>query len=251
MFSFSDPLTLNPKQNMEDAIVEKLSKILRLANGKGVTQGEIEAAMSRAGELARKHNIDLSTIDFTEKNTGPKGIEVVKEELGIRSKTFQLYHAPIWFVFREVFNVRSVLCGYRVVLVGDTTDVMICRMLLPWLEEVFRSTYTKAKHVGVALPCAADKRGIYEGLAQGIILANQREEDKLDPKTKQNLGLVVRSKQEQVQQALIKFFPVLQNVKSRSQGVNAGAYGFGVAEGKKINLAQAGPGKQNQQLKDN
>ncbi len=68
---------------MEQQILEKLKKILRLAANEAATPGEVEAAMARAKEIAMQHNIDLAMVDHTDPNTKAKSIEVEKGEVAI------------------------------------------------------------------------------------------------------------------------------------------------------------------------
>jgi hypothetical protein len=50
----------------KDAIVEKIKKLLRMK--RGGTPGEIENALAAAAELARKHSIDLGSINPDEES---------------------------------------------------------------------------------------------------------------------------------------------------------------------------------------
>jgi predicted DsbA family dithiol-disulfide isomerase len=48
--------------NVDENVIEKLKKVLNLAN-RGGTQGEAEAAFRRAKEIAMRYNIDLASIE--------------------------------------------------------------------------------------------------------------------------------------------------------------------------------------------
>ena len=58
---------------MHDAIIEKIRKVLALANGKNAYEGEMITALAKAKEMAMRHGIDLATIDIN-KGQGPTEI---------------------------------------------------------------------------------------------------------------------------------------------------------------------------------
>jgi len=230
-----------------EEILEKLAKILRLANNNAATPHEAEAAMARAKELAMKHQIDIAMVSLADPNEKKTyGVEIVKEDVKIRSQKFQLYHKYIWWTLQDVFGVRVIFFGRsRFCFVGDATDVLICKELFPWLEDVFYSTYYKARKAGIVEMTAACKRGIYAGLHRGIAAANKREEEKLNPKEAQCFALVVRTKD-----ALIaKEMEGVKEAKHREVGIDGGAYAHGKKEGSKIKLGQVGNSAQAAQLK--
>lgn len=238
---------------IDEQVVEKIQKILRLAHCKGATQGEVEAAMQRAKEIAMKHQINLATISLEDPNE-KRGIQIQtdKQEAVLRSKKEQLYHLEIYQIFRSVFGVRTIRFrgwnGDSIMLLGEVTDVMICKELMPWLEDVYYSTYYNAKKSGLIYGTRADKRGIYEGLTVGIRSVNKKAEDRLEKKEAQTYALVVRKKQEVVDAFVKQEFPDLRSVKQRPVEVNARALGIGIAKGKTINLQHVGNGGANKQI---
>jgi hypothetical protein len=228
-------------------LMEKLAKILRLANCKGATQGEVEAAMMRAKALAEKHQIDLAMVSLEDPNEKRSlNITIERKDVAIRSKRFQLYHNSIWDVMYLVFGVRVIRFGNsRFCFVGESTDVLICQELFPWLEDVFYSTYYKAKQAGIVRSCAAHKRGIYEGLARGIAAANKRHKEERTVQEEQCLAMVLRSKQDLIEEQL-KDIP---EQKEREVDVDFNAYMHGKREGAKIKLNQmSGSGAARTQL---
>lgn len=232
-----------------DAIIERIRKCLALANGKNATQGEAEAAMGKAKEIAMRYNLDIASIALQEGKNPADSLEIGKEELQIRSQREQPYHRYIYMVLREVFCVRTVrFYNGRLVFVGEKTEVVIAKALFPWLEEVFYQTYYTALKAGLVLSCAAHKNGIYLGLAHGIVAANKREEAKLQKQEQQVWALVVRGKEEKIEEALHNEFPDLQKGRSVQRSASAAAIQLGRAKGQNINLRQVGTVKTQQQL---
>lgn len=198
--------------------------------------------MAKAKAIAMQHNIDLAMISLKDPNEKRLSIKTSREDVGIRSQKFQIYHRYIFLVMQECFGVSVVIFGSsKFCLIGEETDVLICKELFPWLEDVFYSTYYKAKKAGMVVSCAADKRGIYYGLYIGITESNKREEAAAKQKVDANAyALVVRSKEDAIQQRLSEEFPRLQNSKSRATDINPFAAAHGRKEGQKIRLDQMG-----------
>lgn len=245
-------------QAPNDELMQKLIKILKLANDKGATPGEVEAAMAMAKRLADKNHIDLAMVNFESDPTGSKlEFEVTKEETRIRSRKFQPYHMDIFHVMEEVFGVRVILFRHsgRLVFVGAVTDVLICKELLPWLEDVFYSTYCRAKKLGVfgqlggnQTASAAQKRGVWAGLRVGIIEANRREQKKASTKEQGAMAVVLRRKEDMVVAKMQELFPNLKESKARTKQADWAAYNYGTQEGAKVRLDQVGAAKSNLQI---
>src|SRR5688572_7353970 len=120
--------------NVSEDIIEKLTKILRLATDKGATAGEVEAAMGKAKEIAIRHNLDLASIDLNTDTGRKTEIKIDRADIKIRSKNEQKYHRPIYAVMMECFGVRVITLSFGgVCFVGETVDVLICKQLFPWL----------------------------------------------------------------------------------------------------------------------
>lgn len=235
-------------------IIEKLKKILALANDKGAPQGEVEAALAKAKEIAMRHAIDLAGIDLNGKDEGAPGMETDRADIAFRSKKPQKYHRWILLVLNHVFGIETVTTwsgplGQHYVFIGEPTDVAISQLLFPWLEDVFYKTYTQAKKLGLAVPNAASKNAVYIGLARGIIEANERAEAALSPDDKSKWALVVVNKEALVQKRMHEEFPNLRTAKAaRPLSINGQALQYGRDEGRKINLRQTGAGASTKQL---
>jgi len=232
-----------------DEILEKLAKILRLANNSAATPGEAEAAMGRAKALAMQHQIDLAMVNLTEKSSKGIDIKVQRTDVGIRSQKFQVYHKYIWWTLQDVFGVRVIRFGKsRFCFVGEATDVLVCCQLFPWLEDVFYSTYNEAAKRGVVQRNAAGKNGVYWGLQNGLVKANKQEEQKLDAKQQQCWGLVVRSKEQAIDAQMAVDFPKLKSTKARDLNMDWNGFRHGKEKGEKIKLDQVSAPKQTERL---
>lgn len=239
-----------------DNLLEKLKKILRLANCQSATPGEAEAAMARASELARKHNIDLAMVNFQSDPTGSKlEMSVDRQQCGIRSKRFQMYHQNIWHVFQQLFGVEII--SFRsgrdyIYFVGTSADIAVCQTLLPWLEDVFCSTYNQATSAGRLDRNRINQRSVYYGLQHGIVKANrlaeERQKQTMSDQEKNCFALVLRKKEEVIAEKMKEFFPDLKYRKSKQVDVDERAYNHGLTKGSQIRLDQTGVGPKQSQL---
>ena len=237
--------------------MDKLRKILSLANGMNATQGEIENAMAKAKELAMRHSIDLADVDLDE-GQGPAPIEIeVDKETTTRSEYQQPYHSPVLHILKKVFgvhairNITSCYGGTRVnhiTLVGDPFDVAIAKVIFPWLEKLFPKSLSALVRRGQLTYCAADTNGYYNGLCHGIIKANAKEEAKLNPADSETWALVVRNKETAIAARVEEEFPNLKKGDGRKREFNHGAAAMGFIHGKRINLSQVGRGTEKSQI---
>jgi hypothetical protein len=226
---------------MNEQIVEKLKKILRLAGDKAATQGEIDSAMARAKEIAMQHDIDLSMIDPTDPNQKAKTFDVVKDQVAFSSTRERAYHYWISRVIKEVFGVYIVNVGLAYAFIGDKNDVAVAREVFIWLEDIYPASFRKKVTERQLAQCAAHRNGFYRGFTEGLLEVNRKAVKETLNAQKVDGGkyaMVLRNKETAIQQAVPTFFPKLRNVSHRRTGGDGGAQGMGHSEGRKINLNQ-------------
>lgn len=238
----------------DKSVVEKIAKMLRLANCKGAMQGEVENAMAKAKAMAIRHAIDISSVNIDEQGENGLTVGIEKDStLRTRSVHEQIYHKSIYYVISEVFGVEIVRTGHRssggwritaIHLIGDPTDIEIAKVIFPWLEKVFPRTLSKLVREGILTYNSADTNGCYWGLARGIIEANAKAEEEmakeLDEKDRNAYALVVVNKEEAIAKRVAVDFPKLKKSKARWQNFSTFAAALGHQEGRNINLKQVG-----------
>lgn len=255
--TFSRHTVNNKQQNdmttkVSDSLLDKLAKLLRLANDKAATQGEVANAMAAAKALARRHDIDIASVDFqqTGNGGGGGGVQTTRDStLGTRTKYWKPFHDPILIVLEKVFEVRVVRTGYRhrtnsqwvctsISLVGTVQDVAIAKAIYPFLESMFPRVYREELNRGSFRDCRASMNGCYWGLANGIIDANKREEDNLQGEDRSKWAMVVATKQDAVDRKFEELYPKLKESRKTNKQVDPFAYMLGEKRGSKINLNQ-------------
>ncbi len=133
----------------QDAIIEKIKKLLRMK--RGGTAGEIENALAMAAELARKHGIDLASVNEDEST---QNIRHAEEALTSRLPREAKYAAAILVNF---FNVNVVVKQQRhprrpwdrqyvAVFVGTDWDREVARYVFVFLQKHFRNAWSQREN---------------------------------------------------------------------------------------------------------
>lgn len=230
---------------MNDKIIERLQKILALANDRGATQGEMEAAMAKARELAIQHNIDLAALPAREESRS-RSLQMERQEFRTSTRYEHPYHNWVLKTLEDVFEVRFALVrtrlnGHpylsRIYCLGEATDVALALALFPWLEELFPKIYGQAVREGRLRKNFADANGCYFGLYRGIQQVNARVDAQVDSAQASSLALVVRDKRAALDQMLAELN--LKKRESRKRFAQEAIH-YGHAKGESINLRQVG-----------
>jgi hypothetical protein len=228
---------------MNEQVLEKLKKILRLADNEGATTGEAEAAMARAKEIAMQNNIDLSTIDFSDPNAKAKSFDIQKGTVGFSSSREYPYHRWVTHVIKECFGVFVVRLHAGYAFIGDANDVATSKEIFPWLEKVYKRTFEQKCKEGELFQCAADRNGFYRGLTDGLLEVNKRTVRETLAKQSvdtNKYAIVLRNKADAIEKAVPNFFPNLRKGRRTSTADSNHARGLGRVEGRKVRLNQVG-----------
>lgn len=251
---------------VNEKVMDKLRKVLRLAGDAGATQGEIEAAMAAARKIAMDHNIELGSVDLND-DAQKGGVEVHSDEdLKIKAAFERKYHGWIFHVVQRIFEVRVFVSRrkqgsrHRIVkvwVIGDATDVAMAKAIINWLEDLYPKSYLHAVNSFEIINDAAAQHGYYRGLTAGILEANRREDAKqkaaMSSQDANKYAMVVRNKETAIEQRCKEIFPDWAKEKEeeakkdkpkkeRSVTYSQTAAALGYAKGKSINLSQMGGG---------
>lgn len=117
--------------------LDKIKKLLRMK--RGGTSAEVETALNLAEELARKHGIDLASVDPNEQNDQRR----ISHEDAVRSGRIQWESKYAMLIAQEFFNVTTVIrgVGYRecvITFIGTSWDVQIAIYVYRFLVGHFR-----------------------------------------------------------------------------------------------------------------
>lgn len=228
---------------INNPVLEKLKKILRLADCAGATPGEAEAAMARAKEIAMQHNIDLSMVDHSDPNAKAKTIDVEKGECKFSTTREHPYHRLIARVLKVIFGVFPVRLRSGYAFIGDKDDVAICKEVFPWLETTYRRSYHAKIREGKIEDCAGDRNAFYRGFTDGLLEVNRKTV--IETLARQHVdankyAVVLRNKETAIQAAVPNFFPNLVNARRTNVRYNQDAHSVGHSEGRKLHLNQVG-----------
>lgn len=222
-------------------VIEKLRKLLRLATDKAATQGEAEAAMQKAQELALRYKIELAGIEH-----GERPAEEYQQETQIRRKTFQAKYVE-WIV-RKHFNIQMVYgSGGELFVIGKTTDIAFARWVMEFLEGEFPRLWTAYQR---QTECGQGARvnyffGVYQGLDAKLTENKQRVEGEALIEAQMDgrgdlagrYQLAVVADQKALAAAVHRFHPKLQRGGRANINVkHVSAIDAGRAAGRNINI---------------
>lgn len=114
---------------MNEPILEKIRKLLRL--GQSPNPNEAALALSRAFELARKHQIDLESVNLDDEE-----IERYLLRIGAR---LQFERKLILNLVKRFFRVKIIACLPNVAFIGRQTDIAIAHYVHDYLLRALRA----------------------------------------------------------------------------------------------------------------
>lgn len=243
---------------MNEQIIERLKKILRLADNAAATPGEIDAAMGKAKEIAMQNNIDLALLDFSDPNAKAAKIETDQVIVSTTTTREHAQHGWICSVIKNVFGVfivtlRKAMDGRpRYAFIGEKSDTAIAKEIFPWLESVFLKSYHAQIKACMIRHCAGDRNAFYHGMADGLIQVNRKTVKETLAKQhvdENKYAMVLRNKDVAIKEAIVYYYPILKTAKARRTEYNDGVRGLGEQEGRKINLHQVAGTATRQALK--
>jgi len=222
-------------------IIEKLRKLLRLASDKAATQGEAEAAMQKAQELALRYKVELAGIEHADRPA-----EEYTEDRQSRRKTFQAKYVE-WIV-RKHFAVSMVYgCNGELFVIGKPTDIAFAKWVMEFLEGEFPRLWTQYQR---ETRCGQGARvnyfyGVYTGLDAKLTENKERVEGEAlieaqmngDTRIAGNYQLAVVNEKKALAAATAKFHPNLRfSGRSTINVRHESAIAAGQRAGRAINI---------------
>jgi hypothetical protein len=221
---------------MDDAIVEKIKKLLRLAQSSNPHEAEL--ALARAFELAQKHQIDVSTLDMDEESE-----RIIHEWFHVGARVSYLRQRAIGIVM-TFFHVDACISRPRVVFVGAATDVTIANYVYAFIvaqgQRQLRH-FERAQKVFGRRMTPKKRLGFVQGFIYGISLQlGKRQEANAieDSRT----AIVLAEKERQRADYLADLIPGAKAIAHRQQKGNTSALwdGFQAGKATTINKPLAG-----------
>jgi hypothetical protein len=221
-----------------DAIIDKIKKLLRMK--RGGTQGEIENALAMAAELARKHGIDLASID---PDAEEQKITHVSEILSSRMPAEAKFAAAILVNF---FSVQVVLhrrpnpqrlwqWQYSVHLIGTAWDCEVSRYVFAFLQKHFRRAWSNRSNRRIKNRYAF-LNGMFLGLAAKLEAEREAQVAQVNA-----AGLIVIGRAVELRKAYAsKHWPNCEDAPLKKDDSSATeAHRAGVVAGQNTNIRKA------------
>ena len=231
---------------MNNTIIEKISKLLRLAEDND-SAGEREKALIHAQRLCAEHELSLAELDAEKWNKNVRE-EIKREdvELGKRQSVCQRF---VNGILMQHFSVRLINSGSRysgrsLVMIGKESDVEVAKYVQSFLNNEMMRLWQSYKRLNNAK--THERKSFLHGIYLGLGDKLKQAKSQFDTETKQqksaevvsNLSLMRVSDKERVDSFVSKEFPRLHKASRRytSSGHSANAQSAGYAYGKQISL---------------
>lgn len=228
---------------MNDEIINKLKKLLRLSESSNANEAEV--AFVKARELAVRHDIELGKINawgIQDENRYEKGdIDVGRRESVCGKFT--------GWILGKYFNVRLVytgsrLEGKRIVLVGKKSDIELAQYVYGFLNHTFMRKWHEYREKMGSVVTTRDRGSFLYGMYTGLCEKLDRREKEvraecLSGEDINKYALMVINKKEELDNALGEFFPNLRKgAKARISIRRTDVLSDGVAVGRTIQISK-------------
>lgn len=131
----------------ENRIINKVRKLLRLANDAGATEGERDNALRMAHGLLAKHNLDMQQVSDAElAATDPRERQAVDGNVAPFARQIAHAVARLYFCRYYYTNNRGRTRGTHN-YIGKRSNVEVARTVADWLIDAVRSEATRYARV--------------------------------------------------------------------------------------------------------
>ena len=234
-------MTTDPnKQKSESEILDKIRKLLRLADrSRGSTENEAKVALAKAQELMTRHNIDSALLRMERGESGGTGFTVNKGKVDL-PKTLNPADIMILSLLQSHFNVKTILMpsgnGTPVDIIGAAADIDFAIFAFNYLRQTFFRCWNEFKKTHANPDKASYYRGLRNGLNAELKASKQRAEESYATEQRQTYGLVVVDQQAVITRYVEENYGKLRNRNTRSRRLHSGSYTAGETKGRTIHI---------------
>lgn len=239
----------NSAENLNDTtqvpvkILDRLKKMLALANNAGATEGERDTALSMVHNIMAKYNLDMAEIEaHHSKGKVDDNVVIDSEVFYGRPWAISIAHSVATLMFCTYFSTRSTvknMAGHN--FVGTSANVMAAKMMAKFLiEGTLFEARRQSRELGEG---SAWRRSFGMGASHKIYhrCAALKAETAQAPVPGTALVLtdVYKAAEARNELAIRSFGVELRSAPSRAKKTaNTEAYTRGAAHGSKVNLGQ-------------
>lgn len=229
---------------MNDNVVERIKKLLRLAQSSNPHEAEL--ALARAFELAQKHQIDVSTVDMDEESE-----RIMHEWFHVGARVSLLQRLTIGIVM-TFFHVNACLSPARrgCVFVGTETDIAIANYVYDFILRQGRrqlGEYELSEKRSRRRMTPNKRRGFIQGFIYGISrqLGDRRDAAAIDDS---RTAIVLAEKEKQRDDYMAALVPETEPIVERKTKKNTDALWSGYLAGKSTTVNKPLTGTREAQL---
>jgi Protein of unknown function (DUF2786) len=209
----------------------KLKKLLRFGADKRGNPKEAETAMRMAWEMARRHRIDLASLDLDEETQ-----RIVHDHFHMGER-FDEGRRRVFAILETFFNVTLCLCKPRLLVIGKPCDVEIARYVHDFLLREHRNclrAYERSEQLSRRRMSPRKRAGYIAGFFYGIV-SNLNEAEQAMPLTDAQNAIVLAEEAER-QRRLDELIPRRKTLKLPDKKLNENALEAGYRDGKSTQI---------------
>jgi hypothetical protein len=236
-----DAMTTNSnKQKSESDILDKIRKLLRLADtSRGATENEAKVALAKAQELMTRHNIDSALLRMERGESGGGSFTVNKGKVDL-PKTLNPADLMILSLLQSHFNVKTILMpsgrGTPVDIIGAAADIDFAIYAFNYLRQTFFRCWNEFKRTRPNPDKTSYYRGLRDGLNAELKAAKERAEESYGTDQRQTYGLVVVDQEAAITRFVEENYGKLRNRNTRARRVDSSSYYAGETKGRTIQI---------------
>jgi hypothetical protein len=230
-----------PHSNSHDEILEKLRKLLRLADrSRGATEHEAKAALAKAHELMTRYNIDSAMLRTErEASSGGTDFKVNSSKVEL-PKTLNPADLLILSLLQSHFNVRVILLrGSKetpVDIIGAPLDVEYAVFVFNFLRETFFRCWNEFKHTANKADRKSYYRGLHDGLKAALDSARQRAESSYSAEQRSRYQIVLVDANAIIDRHVAQKYGKLRSRRQQRRRVDSESYVAGKSKGATIRI---------------
>ncbi|MFM2243227.1 MAG: hypothetical protein RLZ97_2082 [Verrucomicrobiota bacterium] len=232
--------TNSNKQKSESDILDKIRKLLRLADtSRGATENEAKVALAKAQELMTRHNIDSALLRMERGESGGGSFTVNKGKVDL-PKTLNPADLMILSLLQSHFNVKTILMpsgrGTPVDIIGAAADIDFAIYAFNYLRQTFFRCWNEFKRTRPNPDKTSYYRGLRDGLNAELKAAKERAEESYGTDQRQTYGLVVVDQEAAITRFVEENYGKLRNRNTRARRVDSSSYYAGETKGRTIQI---------------
>ena len=223
-----------------DAVMEKIKKLLTLANCKGATEAEAKNAMEMAQRLMTKYKISVANVSAESEKTIGIIHEVFHKRKSQSINPADEYIMPILKRFYRVYILYSGnRWGKELIIIGAPEDIEIAKYVHCFLRNIFFKCWNEYKRINEYANRRSYYRGLAEGLHERMHQAEVDEKQNAPTDSCQQFEVVLANTNIAIRDYITQTFGGMHRTNGRKSSLDRSSYLAGKVKGGTISINKA------------